>query len=253
MQSSRPDLVHTLSNGIGVDTASVPAILQAAEDRLQAGMAYHICTLNPEIVELARRDLVYRRAVQAADMRCIDGIGIALSAYRHSGDLPARVTGRRLSECLVTWAMAKGRDVVIIGATGESRLKAEEKLRDAGVRVLEGASPELNASGVVTKGQLPTAFPDRGVVLAAFGAPKQEFWIRRHMAQASTPNIYVGVGGTINYISGHSRTPPVWIGTIGLEWVFRLATEFRGRWRRQLTSLSSFVWHELILPRRNTH
>ena len=70
------------------------------------------------------------------------------------------------------------------------------------------------------------------VLLVAYGAPGQELWMARNVAALGVP-VAIGVGGVLDYVAGRARRAPAWVRGIGLEWLFRLATQ-PWRWRRQL-------------------
>ncbi len=59
------------------------------------------------------------------------------------------------------------------------------------------------------------------IVLIGFGAPKQEAWLHahRHLINAS---IVFTCGACMEYVAGAVKTPPRWMGRMGLEWSFRL-------------------------------
>jgi N-acetylglucosaminyldiphosphoundecaprenol N-acetyl-beta-D-mannosaminyltransferase len=70
------------------------------------------------------------------------------------------------------------------------------------------------------------------VLLVAYGAPKQEFWLDRNLKALDIP-VGIGVGGVFNYFSGDVSRAPAWVRSIHFEWLHRLATQ-PWRWRRQL-------------------
>lgn len=108
---------------------------------------------------------------------------------------------------------------------------------------------------------------DTDILYVGFGAPKQEYFIEYiskqladtqtttntsqhkessmsaaatrviHPGKASHRLVCVGVGGSLDEISGVSAKAPAWIQKVGLKWLFRLATE-PWRWRRQLRLLT---------------
>lgn len=61
------------------------------------------------------------------------------------------------------------------------------------------------------------------MLFVAFGAPKQEKWVYRHMEDLKTGLVMV-VGGTFDYIAGTRKPVPQIIGKLGLEWFWRLIT-----------------------------
>jgi N-acetylglucosaminyldiphosphoundecaprenol N-acetyl-beta-D-mannosaminyltransferase len=70
------------------------------------------------------------------------------------------------------------------------------------------------------------------VLLVAYGAPKQEAWLDRNLAELGIP-VGIGVGGVFNYLSGETPRAPAWVRRIHFEWLHRLITQ-PWRWRRQL-------------------
>ena len=70
------------------------------------------------------------------------------------------------------------------------------------------------------------------ILLVAYGAPKQEFWIGRNRGRL-LPRVAIGVGGAFDSIAGRVPIAPTWMQRAGLEWLFRLVIE-PWRWRRQI-------------------
>ena len=77
------------------------------------------------------------------------------------------------------------------------------------------------------------------ILLVAYGAPKQDFWLRRNLSRSGVP-VGMGVGGTFDYLSGRVPRAPAWMRRVGLEWLYRLARQ-PWRWKRMLV-LPAFVF-----------
>jgi len=69
------------------------------------------------------------------------------------------------------------------------------------------------------RGDEATASAD--LVLVGFGAPRQEAWIAAHRDHIEAPAV-LACGACMEYVAGVVRTPPRWMGRLGLEWAFRL-------------------------------
>ena len=82
--------------------------------------------------------------------------------------------------------------------------------------------------------------PSPDLLLVAFGAPKQELWIDR-FAERLGPAVAMGVGGSLDFITGRVRRAPAWMSRAGLEWLFRLLQEPRRMWRRYLVEDPAFI------------
>lgn len=202
----------------------------------------HLVTLNPEYVMTATRDDDFRTALRNADLAIPDGVGITLALrwlsppYSSRGPFD-RVTGVDVTEMVAAISAANRLPVFLLGAGPGVAEAASRRLsaRHPGF-VLAGtwdggsAAPaddawalaRIRASGAVA-------------VLVAYGAPGQIHWTARNQEAlaASGVHLAIGVGGTLDFISGAVRRAPQWVRRAGLEWLYRLLRE-PWRWRRQL-------------------
>ena len=62
------------------------------------------------------------------------------------------------------------------------------------------------------------------ILFVAFGAPRQEKWIRRHLAELQVP-VAIGVGGSFDVLAGRVARAPQWMQRTGLEWLYRVVRE----------------------------
>lgn len=84
------------------------------------------------------------------------------------------------------------------------------------------------------------------LLVVAYGAPFQEFWIAQNKHNLPSVKVCIGVGGALDVISGRLKRAPVWMQSAGLEWLYRLIQE-PWRWKRQLR-LFQFIWLILTKP-----
>ena len=59
------------------------------------------------------------------------------------------------------------------------------------------------------------------LLLVGFGAPKQEYWLDAHRKSINAPAVFT-CGACMEYVAGVVKTPPRWMGKVGLEWAYRL-------------------------------
>jgi N-acetylglucosaminyldiphosphoundecaprenol N-acetyl-beta-D-mannosaminyltransferase len=78
-----------------------------------------------------------------------------------------------------------------------------------------------------------------GILFVALGCPKQERWMAAH--RETLPAVMIGVGAAFDFISGGKRQAPPLLQRMGLEWLFRLASEPRRLWRRYAIHNPRFV------------
>ena len=78
------------------------------------------------------------------------------------------------------------------------------------------------------------------MVLVAFGAPRQDLWIRGNLSRLGA-KVVIGVGGLFDFFSGRIPRAPRWIRKLGMEWCYRLCHEPKRLWRRYLVGNVVFL------------
>jgi exopolysaccharide biosynthesis WecB/TagA/CpsF family protein len=76
--------------------------------------------------------------------------------------------------------------------------------------------------------------------------PKQEKLIYRIKQRLPHVKIFLAIGGTIDFEAGITPRSPGWLSNLGLEWLFRLASEPKRLWRRYLIENPEFLWLLLL-------
>jgi len=71
------------------------------------------------------------------------------------------------------------------------------------------------------------------ILMVGMGMPLQERWIHKHRRSISA-NVIFPVGAFMDYKAEAIPTPPRWLASLYLEWMYRLVTEPRRLWRRYL-------------------
>lgn len=84
------------------------------------------------------------------------------------------------------------------------------------------------------------------VLLVSLGCPKQERWMLAHRERMTC--VAIGVGAAFDMLAGTVKMAPRWMQVMGLEWMFRLASEPRRLWRRYTRHNGRFMF--LVLLRR---
>ncbi|MCX7595235.1 MAG: WecB/TagA/CpsF family glycosyltransferase [Fischerella sp.] len=80
------------------------------------------------------------------------------------------------------------------------------------------------------------------VLAIGVGAPKQEKWIYKYKNKLPNIKIFLAIGATINFEAGEIGRAPKWMREVGLEWLYRLASEPRRLWKRYLVEDIPFFW-----------
>ena len=216
--------------GVEFDRVALPGATEEIVQRLAAGRRTFVITANPEFVMLCRRDPQVAAIAAAADLVIPDGTG-ALIASRLLGDpLPGRAPGRLFVERLAAVARERDLSLFLLGAAAGVAERAAAALvaRHPGLRIAGTHAGDAQSADAVAA--VAAARPD--LLFVAFGMPKQERWIARHLGDLPTVKVAVGVGGSLDYLAGAAKPPPGIVHAVGLEWLWRLGRDPK-RWRRQ--------------------
>jgi N-acetylglucosaminyldiphosphoundecaprenol N-acetyl-beta-D-mannosaminyltransferase len=245
--------------GVPIDLLGVSETLDRIERMVQVGRAsgriHQVATVNADFVVRAQFDPELRYLLQQADLLTADGMPLVWGARWLGQSLEGRVAGADLVPLLAERAAQKGLSIYFLG--GEPGVAA----RAAGL--LKQKHPELRVAGIYSPPfspvlEMETSFledirlarPD--ILLVAFGNPKQEKWIGMHGSRVGVP-VMIGVGGSLDFIAGHTRRAPEWMQRSGFEWLFRMLQEPRRLFRRYVIDLvifgSSFLRQWFVMRR----
>jgi N-acetylglucosaminyldiphosphoundecaprenol N-acetyl-beta-D-mannosaminyltransferase len=132
-------------------------------------------------------------------------------------------------------AAAKGYSIFLLGAGPGVAEEAACVLRTRhpGVRVVGTYAPPMRP---LTSDEdesmvrlIQEMQPD--MLFVAFGAPKQDQWIRTHLDRLGAP-VCMGVGGAFDMLAGRVKRAPMWMQHWGLEWLYRVTQEPARLWQR---------------------
>jgi N-acetylglucosaminyldiphosphoundecaprenol N-acetyl-beta-D-mannosaminyltransferase len=201
---------------------------------------------NAHLVTMAERSSLFAEAMQDADLVVPDGISVVFASHLLGVPIPERVTGGDLMERMCAEAAHYGFRVFFLGGLPGAAVMAACNLRDR--------YPGLNVCGTYYPPRhfetdpaelarilkaVDDASPD--LLCVAFGAPKQEIWMRENRGLLTVGAI-MAVGAAFDTQAGLRRRAPRWIQAIALEWLFRLLMEPRRLWRRYLIGNARFVF-----------
>ncbi|MCC8122745.1 MAG: WecB/TagA/CpsF family glycosyltransferase [Oscillospiraceae bacterium] len=198
------------------------ALAQACALMADGGFHYAV-TPNPEFILEAQKNEPFAQALDGADLVLPDGVGVLYAAKILGRPLKARVTGMAFACGLLGRMAAQNIPLYLLGAKpGVAARAAEQMARDypglcvCGTRdgYFEDDAPvaeEIRAAGAQ-------------VVFVCLGAPKQELWMARH-GPATGARLMVGLGGCLDVFAGDVQRAPAAMQKMGLEWLYRLATQ----------------------------
>jgi N-acetylglucosaminyldiphosphoundecaprenol N-acetyl-beta-D-mannosaminyltransferase len=209
--------------GVRVDCVDMAGAVDAIERLVcEGGPTRLVATVNPEFVMRARADEQFGEVLEGAALCVADGIGVVWAMRRQGCPQYERVSGSDLVPRLAAVCARRGWRPFLLGS--------RPGVADEAARRLEADNPGLVVAGTHAGSPLPeddeetlcriaAARPD--LLLVAYGAPNQEFWIARNQRRLGVP-VAMGVGGTFDFLAGRVRRAPAWMRRAHLEWLWRL-------------------------------
>lgn len=207
--------------GVKIAAVTMAEALRMAREMLRGGK-HHIMTPNSEMLVRAESDDVFRSLLNQTDLNIPDSAGL-LWAAKHTGQtLPERVAGVDFVTKLCM-GVESSHPVFLLGGkpgvaekAAQTLMQKNSKLRIAGT--FAGSPRAEDASAIIKRINESGAH----ILLVAYGAPAQDFWINRHLMNFTTVRVAVGVGGTFDFLAGTVKRAPKLFRKAGLEWLWRL-------------------------------
>lgn len=204
-----------------------------------------VATLNPEQVVQAHHHPAFKRALQRFSVVVADGIGLVWAIHRLTGQQIDRITGVDLAAELVAACQTNHWPIFFLGgrlnrqtlfSIHNSTIPVHAPKAASATYYTPGATDISTETKVEEKRVLDAIerFRPR-LLLIAYGAPRQELWLDKHRQRLEKAGVQVAmvVGGSFDYWSGRVPRAPLWLRSLGLEWLFRLVRQ-PWRWHRQL-------------------
>ena len=209
--------------GTKIDKLTEREALNRMGEMIAAGGAHYVVTANAEIVYMAYRDEKMRKVINEADMVTADGSGILWAARKLGDEMPERVTGVDLVSGICRESAEKGWRIYLLGSADGVAKKAAEKLRleYMGCEIVGWHHGFLREKSVEEAVIADIKEKKADVLLVGMGAPRQEYWIREHMEELGV-GVCMGIGGSLDVISGELKRAPKWMQEMSLEWLYRV-------------------------------
>jgi N-acetylglucosaminyldiphosphoundecaprenol N-acetyl-beta-D-mannosaminyltransferase len=251
--SSRSDFVQTAAparrrvtiGSVAIDVLTFAEAIDAIEElvvRRQGGMVF---TPNVDHICVADEDARFREAYQRADLSLVDGTPVMWAARLMGSPLPEKISGSDLIRPLAERAAQRGWRIYLLGGQPGVAIEAQKILeRDyPGLQIVGTSAPMIDLSRDVSEqkdvvDEIRAAKPD--LLFLALGAPKQEIWAQRIRGTVG-PVVMLGIGASLDFVTGAAKRSPPWMSMVGLEWVYRLAQEPERLWKRYLLRDPKFL------------
>lgn len=224
-------------------------VFAGPKELLANGLEGVVATLNPHSYIIARNDIMFREALQSADLLIPDGTGIQLAAKVLTGRRIEKIAGSDLHEVIIKSLGSKGGSCFYLGSSEETLQKIKERLAAEHQSLRVGTfSPPFREKFTEEENDAMISAVNSFAPEALFvgmTAPKQETWVHQHRDKLNV-SLICPVGAVFDFYAGTvKRSGRFWI-SMGLEWLPRLLREPRRLWKRNFVSTPLFLWYLMV-------
>lgn len=235
----------TLLN-IPIPTDTKPQVLDKILINIKTSKKFlHIINLNPEILVLTQENYKYKKIVATAQIKIIDGIGVLWASRIKGIQVGNRISGIGLVENLLQIANKERLRVMFLGGgpkvaerAVECQSKIYPKIRFEAIQGISSIAIGMTKNEKKNIISIVRSFKPH-LLFVGLPSPYMDIWIYENKKYLQSITC-MGVGGSLDFLSGRISRAPYVMQRIGLEWFYRLIQE-PWRWRRQLR-LIKFVY-----------
>lgn len=224
-------------NGLLIDRVDLIAAMRRIRTLMEIPGGHQIITVNLDFLSIAERNPLFRDTINRAELAVADGMPLVWVSRLQGDPLPQRITGVELVDQSCRIAVQTGHSIFLLGARPwvVKAAASELQARHPGLQIAGVHSPPFRPLTPHEDQEIVSTIRQAspGFLFVAFGAPRQDLWIRAHLAELDVP-IAIGVGCVFDVLAGVVRRAPSWMQQAGLEWSYRFLQEPSRLWRRYL-------------------
>lgn len=208
-----------------------------------------INTINPHSYCIAKRDKVFREALETSDLLLPDGIGIVMAEKFLNNNKIQKIAGYDLFEFLMKKNNQEKGSVFFLGASEKTLLSIEKRaMKDYPNVNVNFYSPPYKSGfseedSRIMCDKVNQVKPD--VLFVGMTAPKQEKWVYEYKDRLNA-KVICSIGAVFDFYGGNVKRAPKIIIKLGLEWAHRSILSFR-LFKRNFKSNPIFVKDMIML------
>ncbi len=202
----------------------------------------HIVTINPEIIQSAKKNEKLAQIINNAEIITPDGVGVKI-ALKMKGINQEQVTGVDLSRKIIEKCANENIPIALVGAKNEVLNLTVNKIKEKypNINIAFSHDGYFNDFEPVIEGIINSG---ARFVLCAMGSPKQEYFISE-LKKRGQNLVMIGVGGTFDVLSGTVKEAPLIYKKLGLEWLYRTVKQPE-RFKRIFPTLPIFFFQSIM-------
>ena len=227
MKTTRKEPPIAVLLGLPFHDLTLEETLEYCREAMKGDAGGYLVTANVDFTAQAYEDPDLKKIVFFADRVVCDGMPLVWLSKIFGYPLRERVAGSDMVPRLLEICGKEGFPVFFFGSDiktlEEAKIIVEE--RYPGLRVVGLDSPPMGAVVEWDNEALCGKIKASGarLLLVCLGCPKQERWIFAHHREAGVP-LSIGVGASLDFITGKQKRAPLWMQKTGLEWFWRMSS-----------------------------
>ena len=229
--------------GTRIDPTSYCEATEVIAEWAAHNLSKYVCVATVSQVMEGHDMPAFQAVMNEADLVTPDGMPLVWGLRLLGCKGATRVYGPDLAPIILARAAA---DDLPVGFYGGSQQVLDQFVqvmtgRFAALQIVYTYSPPFRALTPDEDRRIVQEINRSGarILFVAIGNPAQELWMAAHRPQVKA--VMIGVGAAFDFLTGAKRQAPRWMMGLGLEWLFRLATEPRRLWKRYLKHNPRFV------------
>ena len=228
--------------GFNVNLLSFDEVIKALVCAINDEKNLRVVTINPEIIQNAKKNFELKQIINDAEIVTPDGVGVKI-ALKMKGIKQEQVTGVDLSKKMLEIAADEKFKVALVGAKPEILELVVQNLKNKyeNIDIVYSHDGYFSDFDPIIKDVINSGAK---FLLCAMGSPKQEFFISELKKQAKGI-VMIGVGGTFDVLSGKVQLAPEIYRKLGLEWLYRTIKQPE-RFKRIFPTLPIFFFQSII-------
>lgn len=219
--------------GVNVDMVDRQSAKDICIKKIENNEKIFVVTPNSEIIYNSTKEDKLFDIINSADLVVPDGIGLVIASKILKKPLKERVTGVDMTMALIEYANENNKTIFFLGGKKGTADMAKEKLEEKykNIKIVgtahgyykgihNGHENDKEEQEVIEK--INAYSPD--MLFVALGSPAQEYFIAKYKDKINA-KLFIGVGGTLDVISGNVKRAPEFYQKHGLEWLYRIIQE----------------------------
>ncbi len=191
----------------------------SAEQAYTPDKTKRILFLNAHGVNMAVRNITFRKELLSSDYLLRDGIGLELGFKL----LKFKETQNLNGTDLIPEILSKNKDkkIAVWGSSDDALEKLRERLSAEGYNNLAPFQHGFHDDNFYLN-EYNKVQPD--ILVLCMGMPRQEV-LSGKLSKLNHHSLIICGGGWANFYSGHKKRAPAWIRKLKMEWIHRLCSE----------------------------